>query len=149
MTISGGSSLPKEDIERMMREAEEHAEEDRKRRDEVEVRNAAESAVYGTEKFLAENGDKLPATNKTEVEEALAELKTAIDSNDVGNMKSAAEKLAQVSQTAGAAIYQQAQQSADSGAGSAGDHAAGPADGGAAGDEDVVDAEIVDEDESK
>ncbi|MFI0431657.1 MAG: molecular chaperone DnaK [Candidatus Nanopelagicales bacterium] len=148
MTISGGSSLPKEDIERMMREAEDHAEEDRKRREEVEVRNAAESAVYGTEKFLVENGDKLPATNKTEVEEALAELKTAIDSNDVGNMKSAAEKLAQVSQTAGAAIYQQAQQSADSGAGSAGDHA-GPKAGGDAGDEDVVDAEIVDEDESK
>lgn len=156
MTISGGSSLPKEDIERMMREAEEHAEEDRKRRDEVEVRNAAESAVYGTEKFLAENGDKLPAANKTEVEDALAELKTAVDSNDVGNMKSAAEKLAQVSQTAGAAIYQQASAAgADGGAGGqqpggGSGGSAGGADGGAgSADDDVVDAEIVDEDESK
>ncbi len=146
MTISGGSSLPKDDIERMMREAEEHAEEDRMRREEVDVRNAAESAVYGTEKFLNENGDKLPSTNKDEVQGALDELKSAIEGNDVDRMKSASERLAQVSQAAGAAIYAAAQ------AASSGD--AGSADGGSASedansDDDVVDAEIVDEDEKK
>ena len=146
MTISGGSSLPKEDIERMMREAEEHAEEDRKRREEVDVRNAAESAVYGTEKFLAENGDKLPQSNADEVNGALTELKTALDANDVAGMKSASEKLAQVSQAAGAAIYAAAQAAA-SDAGSAGE---GAASGGSTdGDDEVVDAEIVDEDEQK
>lgn len=146
MTISGGSSLPKDDIERMMREAEEHAEEDRLRREEVDVRNAAESAVYGTEKFLAENGDKLPETNRTEVSDVLQELKSALGGSDVAAIKSASERLAQVSQAAGAAIYAQAQQSAD--AGGTGSGGAQDANGGSA-DEDVVDAEIVDEDEQK
>ena len=146
MTISGGSSLPKDDIERMMREAEEHAEEDRLRREEVDVRNAAESAVYGTEKFLAENGDKLPETNRTEVSDVLQELKSALGGSDVAAIKSASERLAQVSQAAGAAIYAQAQQSAD--AGGTGSGGAQDASGGSA-DEDVVDAEIVDEDEQK
>ncbi|MCB9411628.1 MAG: molecular chaperone DnaK [Actinobacteria bacterium] len=146
MTISGGSSLPKEDIERMMREAEEHAEEDRKRREEVDVRNAAESAVYGTEKFLAENGDKLPQSNADEVNGALTELKTALDGNDVAGMKSASEKLAQVSQAAGAAIYAAAQAAAsDAGSASEGSASGGSTDG----DDEVVDAEIVDEDEQK
>ena len=148
MTISGGSSLPKEDIERMMREAEEHAEDDRKRREEVDVRNAAESAVYGTERFLAENGDKLPAENKTQVEDALTELKTALGGSDVDAMKSASEKLAQVSQAAGAAIYAAAQAQADSGSSAGGAGGAGAASDSAA-DDDVVDAEIVDEDEQK
>jgi molecular chaperone DnaK len=146
MTISGGSSLPKDDIERMMREAEEHAEEDRKRREEVDIRNAAESAVYGTEKFLSENGDKLPPTNKDEVQGALDELKTALDGNDVPGMKSASERLAQVSQAAGAAIYAAAQAASSGDAGSAG---GGSSDDAGAGDDDVVDAEIVDEDEQK
>ena len=144
MTISGGSSLPKEDIERMMRDAEAHAEEDRKRREEVDVRNAAESAVYGTEKFLADNGDKLPEANKTEVTDALEELKKALEDNDVPTMKSASEKLAQVSQAAGAAIYAAAQAASSDAGESAGDAGAE-----SAGEEDVVDAEIVDEDESK
>lgn len=144
MTISGGSSLPKEDIERMMRDAEAHAEEDRKRREEVDVRNSAESAVYGTEKFLADNGDKLPEANKTEVTDALDELKKAVEDNDVDTMKSASEKLAQVSQAAGAAIYAAAQAASTDAGESAGDSGAE-----SAGEEDVVDAEIVDEDESK
>ena len=152
MTISGGSSLPKEDIERMMREAEENAEDDRKRREEVDVRNAAESAVYGTERFLAENGDKLPAENKTEVEDSLTELKTALGGSDVAAMKSASEKLAQVSQAAGAAIYAAAQAQSDggSGGGAGSSSNAGSGAGGAGNaDDDVVDAEIVDEDETK
>jgi molecular chaperone DnaK len=149
MTISGGSSLPKDDIERMMRDAEAHAEEDRKRREEVDVRNAAESAVYGTEKFLSDNGDKLPEANKTEVTEALEELKKAVADDDVDTMKSASEKLAQVSQAAGAAIYAAAQAAADSDSGTGGAGGTGDASEEAAGDDDVVDAEIVDEEDDK
>ena len=150
MTISGGSSLPKEDIERMMRDAEMHAEEDRKRREEADVRNTGEAAVYGTEKFLAENADKLPEANKAEVQGALDELKAALESDDIPAAKSAAERLAQVSQNAGAAIYAAAQAAADSAGPGAGD-GAGPGASTNAGDadEDVVDAEIVDEDERK
>ena len=150
MTISGGSSLPKEDIERMMRDAEMHAEEDRKRREEADVRNTGEAAVYGTEKFLAENADKLPEANKAEVQGALDELKAALESDDIPAAKSAAERLAQVSQNAGAAIYAAAQAAADSAGPGAGD-GAGPGASTNAGDADevVVDAEIVDEDERK
>ncbi len=151
MTISGGSSLPKDDIERMMREAEEHAEEDRVRREEVDVRNAAESAVYGTEKFLAENGDKLPESNRAEVSDVLEELKSALGGSDVAAIKSASERLAQVSQAAGAAVYAAAQQAADSsaGAGEPGGAGEGGSSSSSSDDDDVVDAEIVDEDEQK
>ena len=76
MTITGGSALPKDDIERMMRDAEEHAEEDKRRREEAETRNLSESLQYQTEKFLAENGDKLPEDKKTELNEALVELRS-------------------------------------------------------------------------
>ena len=141
MTISGGSSLPKDDIERMMREAEEHAEEDKRRREEIEVRNGAESLVYQTEKFLADNDDKIPADAKSNVTEPLAELKKALEGNDVDAVKSASEKLATASQALGTAMYQQAAaaEGADGGASSEG--ASG------APDDDVVDAEIVDEDD--
>ena len=109
MTITGGSALPKDDIERMVRDAEEYAEEDRKRREEAEVRNQADSLVYPTEKFLAENEDKVPEDIKSEVREALAELKKALESNDTEAIKTASEQAAQVSQKMGAAMYQQAQ----------------------------------------
>ena len=79
MTISGGSALDKEDIERMMREAEQHAEEDKQRREEVEVRNTAEGLVYQTEKFIKDNDDKIPADAKANVEGPLDELKKAIE----------------------------------------------------------------------
>ena len=141
MTISGGSSLPKEDIERMMREAETHAEEDRKRREEVDIRNTAESTLYGMEKFLTENEDKLPEVNKVEVVEAVEELKTALNNNDTSAMKVASEKLAQVSQAAGAAIYANVQQNSTSS-----DYA--DASEGEAENDDIVDAEIVDEGET-
>ena len=150
MTISGGSSLPKEDIERMMRDAEMHAEEDRKRREEADVRNTGEAAVYGTEKFLAENADKLPEANKAEVQGALDELKAALAGDDIPAAKSAAERLAQVSQNAGAAIYAAAQSAAESAGPGAGTDSGASSTGSAGGsDEDVVDAEIVDEDERK
>ena len=141
MTISGGSSLPKDDIERMMREAEEHAEEDKRRREEIEVRNGAESLVYQTEKFLADNDDKIPADAKSNVTEPLAELKKALEGNDVDAVKSASEKLATASQALGTAMYQQAAAAEGADGGASNEGASG------APDDDVVDAEIVDEDD--
>ncbi len=140
MTISGGSALSKDDIDRMMREAEQHAEEDKQRREEVEVRNTAESLVYQTEKFLADNADKIPADAKANVDGPLDELKKAVDANDIPAMKAATDKVAAASQTLGAAMYAQAQ---DSGASQASGDATADQ------DEDVVDAEIVDEGEGE
>ena len=139
MTISGGSALPKEDIDRMMAEAEAHAEEDRARKEEAETRNGAEQLVYQTEKFLADNADKVPAEAKANVDEPLAELKKALEGTDVAAIKTAVEKVATASQALGAALYQQ-QASAPS------DQPAGDQ---PQGEEDVVDAEIIDEDEQK
>ncbi len=109
MTITGGSALPKDDIERMMREAESYAEEDKKRREEAEVRNNADGLAYQTEKFLRENDDKVPGDIKTEVEESLAELKKALEGTDTDVIRNSAEKLATVSQKMGSAIYAQSQ----------------------------------------
>jgi len=142
--ITGGSALPKEDIEKMVRDAEQYAEEDRKRREEAEIRNQADTLVYSTEKFLGENEDKVPDDIKSEVREALAEVKKALESNDTDSIRSATEHAAQVSQKMGTAIYQQAQaqqaQAQQSESGSADGDAQTPA------DDDVVEAEIVDED---
>src|SRR5690606_36251020 len=107
MVITGGSALPKEDIERMVREAEQYAEEDRKRREEAEVRNQADTLAYSTEKFLRENDEKVPADVKTEVNDAIAEVKKALEGSDVEAIKTSSEKLAQVSQKMGAALYAQ------------------------------------------
>jgi len=147
MTITGGSALPKDDIERMMRDAEEHAEEDKRRREEAETRNLSESLQYQTEKFLAENGDKLPEDKKTELNEALVELRSALGGSDIAAIKAAQEKVARISQEAGGAMYAQQQASAQSGQftdGAAGGPTGDTA-GQAAADDDVVEAEIVDE----
>src|SRR3954454_219846 len=140
--ITGGSALNKDDIEKMVRDAEQYAEEDRKRREEAEVRNTADTLVYSTEKFLSENEDKVPADIKSEVRESIADLKKAIESNDVDTIKTASEKAAQVSQKMGTAIYQAAQaaQAAEGGASSG----APEGDSESAADDNVVDAEIVD-----
>ena len=138
MTISGGSALPKEEIDRMMREAEANAEADKKLREEIEVKNTAEALVYQTEKFLADNADKIPADAKANVDEPLDELKKAIEANDIPGMKAATDKVAQASQTLGAAMYTMAQQ-----AGGGDATADGAAD---MSEDDVVDAEIVDDD---
>src|ERR1700729_846335 len=140
MTITGGSALPKDDIDRMMREAEEYAEEDRKRRESAEARNQADGLVYSTEKFLADNGDKVPADIKSEVEEAIADLKKALEGTDTEAIKEATEKAATVSQKMGTAIYAQTQASA------AEDTSTSTADETPNDDDEVVDAEIVDED---
>ncbi len=141
MTITGGSALPKDDIERMMRDAEAHAEEDKQRREEAETRNLAESLQYQTEKFLAENGDKIPADKKTELSDALGELRSALGGTDLEAIKTAQEKVARLSQDIGGAMYTQPDDQAGPEA------AAGPAagDAKAAAADDVVDAEVVDE----
>ncbi|MDO8307449.1 MAG: molecular chaperone DnaK [Actinomycetota bacterium] len=143
MTISGGSALNKDEIDRMMREAEQHAEEDKQRREEVEVRNSAEGLVYQTEKFLADNADKVPADAKANVDGPLDELKKAIEANDIPAMRTATDKVAQASQALGAAMYAAAQEQ-----GAATGDASAEGEGQAA-DDDVVDAEIVDEGEQK
>jgi len=149
MTITGGSALPKDDIDRMMRDAEAHAEEDRRRREDAETRNLAESLQYQTEKFLAENGDKIPEDKKSELTDALSELRSALGGSDISTIKTAHEKVARMSQDIGGAMY--AQQGAAAGGPEFGDGsaAAGAAGsdptGAAASDDDVVDAEIVDE----
>jgi molecular chaperone DnaK len=130
MTITGGGALSKEEIDRMMKDAEAHAEEDRLRREEAEVRNQAESLVFQTEKFLAENGDKVPADAKANVDEPLATLKSALEGSDIEAIKAAVEQVATASQALGSALYANAQEEAAS---------AAPA------EDDVVDAEIVEE----
>ncbi|KUM33739.1 molecular chaperone DnaK [Arthrobacter sp. EPSL27] len=145
MTITGGSSLSKEDIDRMVRDAEEHAAEDKARREAADTRNTAEQLAYSVDKLIADNADKLPEEVKTEVKADVDALKAALEGTDDAAVKTAFEKL-QASQTKlGEAIYAQAG-SPDGADGStgvpAGDKAAGS-------DEDIVDAEIVDEDEKK
>jgi molecular chaperone DnaK len=140
MTITGGSALPKDEIDRMMRDAEAHAEEDRRRREEADTRNQAESLVYQTEKFLHDNADKVPATEKGEVESAIAALKKALEGTDLGEIRNATERLATESQKLGTAMYASTQQAA-------GASNSGSSEGTAPnGEEDVVEAEIVDED---
>jgi molecular chaperone DnaK len=153
MTITGGSALPKDDIDRMMRDAESHAEEDRKRREEAETRNQAEAMVYQTEKFMADNSDaleKVPAETKSEAEAALAELKKSLEGADFAAIKSGSERLSAASSALGTAMYaaagpaQGSEGAGDAGFGAGADESFG---GDASGDEDVVDAEIVDEDD--
>jgi molecular chaperone DnaK len=147
MTITGQSSLAKDDIDRMVRDAEAHAEDDRQRREEAEVRNTADTLVYQTEKLLKEQGEKFEGSEKDDVEAALKGVKDALAGTSVEAIKDATEKLVSVSQNFSQRLYEQASASASGGAG------AGPGpigDGAGAGeetasDDDVVDAEIVDE----
>ncbi len=141
MTISGGSSLPKEDIDRMVREAEEHEAEDKKRREAADLRNSAEQLAYSVEKLIADNADKLPEDVKTEVSTDVDELKKALAGSDDDALKAAYEKLMASQTKLGEAIYAQAQ---------AGDAAsAGAASSSSSSDDDVVDAEVVDEGDDK
>jgi molecular chaperone DnaK len=133
--IQDGSGLSKDEIDRMIKDAEAHADEDRKRREEAETRNQAESLVNQTEKFLKENEDKVPAEAKEKVESAISEANEALKGTDLAAIKSAVEKLSTESQALGQAIYANA--AADAGAAEG-----GPSAGGA---DDVVDAEVVDE----
>jgi molecular chaperone DnaK len=134
MTITGGSGLSKEEVERMMKDAESHAEEDKARREEADVRNGAEGLVYQTEKFLKDNAEKIPAEGKANVEEPLATLKKALEGTDIPSIKTAMEALAEASQAVGAAMYQEQAANTEASNENAADNG-----------EDIVDAEIVDE----
>jgi molecular chaperone DnaK len=144
MTITGGSALSKDEIDKMVRDAEQYAEEDRRRREAVEIRNQADTAVYTSEKFLADNGDKIPDDVKSEVQADVEALKKALEGDDTDSIKTAAAKLAESSQKMGSAMYAQAGDEAGA-AGAAGAGAAGDAGTGEGQDDDVVEAEIVDE----
>ena len=137
MTITGQSSLSKEDIDRMVRDAESHAEDDKRRRDEAEVRNNADSLVYQTEKVLREHGDKITGAEKEAVEAGLTELRSAIDGDDMERIRTATEALMTASQSFSQKLYESA---GAEGAAAGGGTTSTP------NDDDVVDAEIVDED---
>ena len=139
ITITGQSTLSDEDIEQMVKDAESHAEEDRQRKEEADIRNSADSLVYQTEKLMTDQGDKIPDDEKAAVDEALGEVKTALDGTDVEAIKDSTEKLMKASQTVSTKLYEQAAAS-DEGAGAS-------ADGDAPDDDDVVDAEIVEDEE--
>jgi molecular chaperone DnaK len=152
ITISGGSALPKEEIERMVKEAEQHAAEDKQRREETEARNTAEQLVYSTEKFLADNADKLPADGREPVDVALSDLKEALKPESGASPEDITAKaatLSEESQKLGTAMYAAAAESQPG----AGDDADGGAGGGATGapgdDDDVIDAEVVEDDEAQ
>lgn len=141
MTISGGSKLPQEDIDRMVREAAEHEAEDKKRREAAEQRNVAESTAYQVEKVINENEDKLPADVKNSVQEDVDALKTALAGDDDDAVKAALDKLNESQQQLGQAIYAASQEEA---APQAPTDGAAPAD-----DEDIVDAEVVDDEDEQ
>ncbi|HEY4410025.1 MAG TPA: molecular chaperone DnaK [Acidimicrobiia bacterium] len=144
MTITGQSALNRDEIDRMMRDAEAHADEDRKRREEAEVRNNADTLVYQTEKLLKEQGEKATPEDKTAIEDALKAVKEAMAGTDLDAIKRAHESLISASQNFASRLYQQAAANAQtSGPGSPGDGSAGQPDGAA--EEEVADAEIVDE----
>ncbi|WP_193084508.1 molecular chaperone DnaK [Brevibacterium aurantiacum] len=143
MTITGGSALPKEDIDRMVKEAEEHADEDKKRREAADTRNNAENLAYQTEKLVTDNEDKLPEEVKTEINSDVEALKEALKGEDDDAVKTAYDKLVENQQKIGEAIYSQ-QGGAE---GAAGEETAAGAD--ASADDDVVDAEVVDEEDEE
>ncbi len=146
ITITASSGLAKDEIDKMVQDAQSHAEEDRKRREEAEIRNSAESLLHQTEKFLADNGDKVPEDAKSNVEGPLADLKKALAGDDIDAIKDAAEKVATTSQALGAAMYANAgANAADGGSGAGADESAGTK----SSDDDVVDAEIVDDEDHK
>ncbi|HYN36356.1 MAG TPA: molecular chaperone DnaK [Actinomycetota bacterium] len=139
MTITGGTKLGDDEIERMMKDAEEHAEEDKRKREEVEAKNQAENVVYQTEKSFKEHGDKLEEGDRREIENALNDAKEALKGSDIDRVKETSEHLMTASQKIASVIYQQAQQS-----GTGAEDAAAPGSS-----DDVVDAEVVDEGEEK
>jgi molecular chaperone DnaK len=160
ITITASSGLSKDEVERMMREAESHSEEDKKRREEIEVRNRADQAMYTAERMLKDAGEKIAITDKNAIENAMADLKKAIDGNDAAGMSSAMDALMQAQHKASEALYKNEQASAGAAgaAGAAGEGGATGAAGapGAAGasgepgahksDGDVIDAEVVEDD---
>ncbi len=145
ITITASSGLTKEEIERMRKDAEAHAEEDKKRREEIELRNEADNAVYRSEKMLKETGDKLSSADKSKIEDAIKEVREALKGQDTGAIRSASEKLNEAWQAVSAELYKAAGEKARGGQGTAG----GPKAGGGAGEKSeegpIIDAEVVDD----
>jgi molecular chaperone DnaK len=148
ITITASSGLSKDEVDRMMKEAESHAEDDRKRREEIETRNRADQAVYGAERFIKDSGDKLSAGDRQSIESAIESLKKAIESNDAAAISREMEALTQAQHKAAANLYQQAAPGAGptpgGDAGSAGPEGGGPKGGASGSSGDVIDAEVVD-----
>jgi len=143
ITITASSGLAKDEIERMVREAEVHAEEDRQRRQEIEVRNQADSLVYTTERTLREHGEKLPEADRRAIEDALNDVREALKGDDLERIRKSSEKLTQASHRIAEILYREAQAKQQAGGPQAG--TGGPGPGGAkAGEGDVVDAEFED-----
>jgi molecular chaperone DnaK len=149
ITITASSGLGKDEVDRMMKEAESHADEDRRRREEIETRNRADQAVYAAERFIKESGDKLPAADRQSVEGAMEALRKAVDANDTAGINRGLEQLTDAQHKAANTLYQQA--AADASPGAAGSQAPGGESGpgsagkGGAGTGDVIDAEVVDD----
>ncbi len=139
MTITGGTALPRDNIDRMIRDAEQHAEEDRRRREAAEVRNQGDQLAYQTERLLREHGEQVPADLRARAESAVGELQEALKGDDIGQIRAKSEAVMAVSQEVGQSIYAASQQAgATAGAGAGGGTTTGDS-------EDVVDAEVVDE----
>ena len=146
ISITASSGLSKDEVDRMMKDAESHADEDRKRREEIETRNRADQAVYAAERMVKDTGDKLGTADKTMIEGAIATLKSAIEANDVAGMTGGMEALTQAQHKVAEALYKQA--GADGGAPSSAPPGGDDSGESAAGGGDVIDAEVV-EDEKK
>jgi molecular chaperone DnaK len=146
ITITASSGLSKDEVDRMMREAESHASEDKKRREEIELRNRADQAVYGAERFIKDTGDKLSATDRQSIERASEDLKKAIESGNADALTRALDALTQAQHKAASSLYQQA---SAAGAGRPGDGSTQGESAGSAGPKqsggDVIDAEVVDD----
>lgn len=146
ITITSSSGLSKDEVDKMMREAESHAEEDRKRKEEIETRNHADQAAYAAERMLKDNGDKLSASDKQPIESAIEALRKAIEKNDVAEMKRTMETLNAAQHKAAETLYKAASAGGpDAGGGASGGGAQAGAPGGAGGSSDVIDAEVVEE----
>jgi len=152
ITITASSGLGKDEVDRMMKEAEVHADEDRRRREEIETRNRADQAVYAAERFIKESGDTLPAADRQSVEGAMESLRKAIEANDTAGMERGLEQLTEAQHRAASTLYQQAAAGASPGGAAGpspgGEPGAGSAGKGAGGSSDVIDAEVVDDGKS-
>jgi len=140
MTITGGTALPREEVDRMMRDAEQYANEDKQRREEAEARNLADNLAYQAEKLITESGEQMQASDKEELQKQVEAVKQALGGGDISAVKNASESLQQTLQRVGTAMHQAAQQQQQ--------QAEGAEPGATPGDDDVVDAEIVDEEDA-
>ncbi|MGE0865160.1 MAG: Hsp70 family protein, partial [Vicinamibacterales bacterium] len=146
ITITASSGLSKEEVDRMMREAEANSDEDKKRREEIEIRNRADQSVYTAERMLKDAGEKIPIADKNAIENAMADLKKAIEGNDTPGMSKAMDVLMTAQHKASEALYKQQAETSGGAEAPGADAGGAAADGGAKPDGDVIDAEVVEDD---